>query len=130
VGEDRSFRERLQGDLDARYEALLGVVDDALASKTLVWVSCPHCRKRSQVEVQDTRAALAAAEFVSNQSHGRPGVDERAGEESEPLIFVRCVNDHDAQRIFDAARLFVPAEKFEEFARAASFQPGSPQEQS
>jgi hypothetical protein len=98
VSEPRSFRDRLQGDLDGRYDKLLKVIDDALAATTTHWVNCPHCRKRSQVEVTDTRAAIAAAEFFANQAEGRPGVDARGSEDAvEPIIFERVVY------LFDAA---------------------------
>ena len=125
MSESLSFREKLQGDLDERYDKLLAVIDGALESKQRVFVNCPHCKKRSEVEVQDTRAALAAAEFVSNQSHGRPGVDDRGGDaEQERIVFERVLHLTDEElvrRVVAAAGSFVPAESRESFLAACGF---------
>lgn len=85
-----SIRDRFQADLDARYDQLLAVIDEGLAATKRVWVSCPHCKRRSEVDVPDTKAALEAAEFTANRSLGRPGVESDPAE-SERIIFERVV---------------------------------------
>jgi hypothetical protein len=82
------FRDRLQGDLEPRYGKLLEAIDNGLSATKKAWVNCPHCKKRSEVEVTDTKAALEAAEFIANQSHGRPGV-AADGAESERVKVLR-----------------------------------------
>jgi hypothetical protein len=121
------FRDRLSADLESRYEQLLKTIDEGMEAKKQVWVSCPHCKKRSEVEVTDTRAAILAAEFVANQSHGRPGVDTGTGDDDR-IIFVRIVGDseEDAARVFWAAEKFVPADKHDAFLRATGFDSSDP----
>lgn len=118
------FRDRLSADLESRYEQLLKTIDEGMEAKKQVWVSCPHCKKRSEVEVTDTRAAIMAAEFVANQSHGRPGIDTGSGEDDR-IIFVRIVgnSDEDAVKVFRAAEKYVPADLHDAFLRAAAFDP-------
>lgn len=89
--DDKSFRDRLQTDFDERYPKLLEVIDKGLSATTTAWVNCPHCKKRSEVEVVDTKAALAAAEFIANQSHGRPGV-AADGVDDEQIKLVRVIS--------------------------------------
>ena len=86
--DQKTFRDRLQTDFDERYPKLLEVIDKAMSATTTAWVNCPHCKKRSEVEVVDTKAALAAAEFIANQSHGRPGVAPE-GADNEGIKLVR-----------------------------------------
>jgi N-acetylglucosamine-6-phosphate deacetylase len=88
--DEKPFRDRLQTDFDERYPKLLEVIDKGLSATTTAWVNCPHCKKRSEVEVVDTKAALLAAEFIANQSHGRPGVAADAGDE-EAIKLVRVI---------------------------------------
>ena len=117
-----NFRDRLQGDLDERYDALLKVIDDGLSATQDVWVTCGSCSKRTLATVTDTRAALACAEFVANQSHGRPGVDDRGTDsEQERIVFERIVYVDDAAvraRVVDAAESFLDAAKLDEFLAA------------
>ena len=122
MGDPVNFRDRLQGDLDTRYDALLKVIDDGLSATQDVWATCGSCSKRTLVTVTDTRAALACAEFVANQSHGRPGVDDRGGDaEQERIVFERVLHltDGELERRVTAASLeFVPAESREAFLAA------------
>lgn len=89
--DEKTFRDRLQADLEDRYGRLLEVIDNGLDAKTTAWVNCPHCKKRNEVEVVDTKAALAAAEFIANQSHGRPGV-AADGVDDEQIKLVRVIS--------------------------------------
>lgn len=85
--DEKPFRDRLQKDLDERYSKLLEVIDNGLSAKTTSWVNCPHCKKRNEVEVVDIKSALAAADFITAQSLGRPGVavEGEAGEQVKLL---------------------------------------------
>ena len=124
MSEPQNFRDRLLGDLDQRYDKLVGVIDSALEAKQEVWLSCPACKKKSKVLVQDTRAAIAAAEFFANQSSGRPGVDDRgADSEQERITFTRVLHLTDQElekRVIDAAEAFVPAAHLEAFLAACA----------
>jgi hypothetical protein len=77
-----AIRERLKQDLEKRYEKLLAVIDDAMVKQKQqrVEVTCRHCLKSSvhRVDVLDVKSALAAAQFISDQSLGRPGVADDA----------------------------------------------------
>ena len=124
MSEPQNFRDRLLGDLDQRYDKLVGVIDAALEAKQEVWLGGPACKKKSKVLVQDTRAAIAAAEFFANQSSGRPGVDDRgADSEQERITFTRVLHLTDQElekRVIDAAESFVPAEHLEAFLAACA----------
>ena len=104
------------------YDQLIQVISDGLNAKTLVWLNCPSCKRRAQVEVQDTRSAIAAAEFVSAQALGRPGVAEGESEETERINFKRVVylDESDAARVFVAAEKYVPAESLAAFRLEAA----------
>ena len=76
-GTEKGFRERLRDDLESRlYPRMLELLEQAGKAKKRVWVSCPSCSKKSQVEIPDAKAALDVAEFYVNQGLGRPGVAE------------------------------------------------------
>lgn len=122
----KPFRDKLSDDLDARYDKLLKVIDDGMAASKKVTVSCVHCRKRSDVDVPDVRAAIAAADFFAAHAHGRPGTADNSPE-SEKINFVRLVvnTDSDVARILEAARTFIPEDKHIEFLKAASRENGS-----
>jgi hypothetical protein len=82
-GTEKGFRERLRDDLESRlYPRMLELLEQAGKAKKRVWVSCPSCSKKSQVEIPDAKAALDVAEFYVNQGLGRPGVaaDEAAAQ--------------------------------------------------
>jgi hypothetical protein len=113
------FKQKLAEDLDARYERLLAVIDKGMESVKTTWVSCPRCGKRSEVEIQDTRAAIAAAEFVASHAHGRPGIAADDSDE-ERITFIRIVADEesDAIRIFKLAEEFVPKDRWLAFVNA------------
>jgi hypothetical protein len=116
------FRDRLQADLEARYSKLLKVIDDGLEAQKEFSATCEHCNRRTRVQVNDVRGAILAAEFIANQSHGRPGV--AAGDsDGEKIIFIRCVDENDAHRIYEAALKVIPKERFEEFASLAAYRP-------
>ncbi len=72
--------ERFKDDLEAQYDAVMKVIKDALESKQNVRVQrkCHKCgcQHIEYVEVQDIKAAMAAAEFLANRGIGRPGTVE------------------------------------------------------
>src|SRR5690242_1706551 len=76
----RPVRERLAEDLESRYETLLKVLEDGMEAKKRARGWCETCGKAVYVEIQDTGAALKAAEFFSNQGLGRPGEDRSQGD--------------------------------------------------
>jgi hypothetical protein len=69
--------------------------------------------------VNDIRGAILAAEYISNQSMGRPGVaaDDPA---EDKITFVRITSKgpDDAQRIFELAENYIPKSKWESFVEA------------
>ena len=77
---DLSMRERLKGDLDARYDKLLSLLDEGMTATRKVRVErdCSKCgcAHVDYVEVQDFKTARDIAEFFANQGFGRPGVQE------------------------------------------------------
>jgi hypothetical protein len=87
---EQELRNKLQGDLARRYDALQTLVDDGLKAQRKVWLSCPSCRKRSEVEVPDVRGAVQAFEAFANQAYGRPGLAS-SGPDSERIVFERVI---------------------------------------
>jgi hypothetical protein len=120
MSEPRSFRDKLADDLEAKYELVVKAVEDGLAATKSVTVSCPSCKKRSEVQVQDVRGALMAAEYLSNQSLGRPGVDQGAQADDDRIVLVRAVGGSDAAAILDVAQQFVDVERQAEFLGAVA----------
>jgi hypothetical protein len=120
-----SFREKLGDALDERYDKLLKVIDDGLAATKKTWVNCPHCKKKSEVEIQDVRGAITAAEFISANAHGRPGI-AADGPEDQKITFVRIVasGDSDAVRIFDVAEKYIAPENRDAFLAEVGHRPG------
>jgi hypothetical protein len=117
-----NFRDKLQSDLDARYAKLLEVIDGGLEAKKKIWTTCGRCNKRTEVEVQDVKGSIEAANFLAQHAHGRPGV-AGDGSTDERVIFVRASGDSDALRIWNAAKKFIPADKLELFALEAAYVP-------
>lgn len=80
---DLSMRDRLKGDLDARYDKLLSLLDEGMTATRKVRVErdCSKCgcAHVDYVEVQDFKTARDIAEFFANQGFGRPGVSEGEG---------------------------------------------------
>jgi hypothetical protein len=103
------FRKRFAEELTERETKILAAIDDGLKATKNVFVSCPHCNRKSQVAVTDTKAAIEAARFLSEQAIGRPGVAaEDAG--SERIQFIRISNgDHD---LYELAKKHVPKAEF------------------
>jgi hypothetical protein len=118
-----SFRERLQGDLNDRYDTLIQTIESAMQATRDEWVDCPHCNKRSKVQVRDTRAAISAAEFFANQAEGRPGVASD-GEAAQGITFVRVNGAGDASKIYDAAVKFLPKDALDAFHAEAAYTGG------
>lgn len=92
----KSVDERFRDDLEAQYELVMKVVKGALASRKRVRVarSCVKCgcSHIEFVEVENTDAAMKAAEFLSNRGVGRPGtveVGERVSVHEYRLEWVR-----------------------------------------
>ena len=87
---EKSFRGRMADDADVLYEKVIKVITDALETVRKVWVDCPHCKKRSLIEIPDTKAAIAAAEFMTNNGFGRPSQAD-SSDDSEKIVFTRTV---------------------------------------
>ena len=85
-----SFRDKLQQDLDKRYDKLIATIENAMEAKRDEWVNCPHCKKRSKVQVQDVRASIAAATFFAEQAEGRPGVATDTSDQDQ-IVFSRVI---------------------------------------
>lgn len=85
----KGFRGRMADDLDARYEKLIDQLDAAMVATKKQWVDCPHCKKRSQVDIPNEKAMLAVAEFMANNGVGRPGPAQEADEDQ--IVFERVV---------------------------------------
>jgi hypothetical protein len=81
-----AVRDRLAEDLEERYDKLLEVIEDAMKATKQHRAWCPECKKSVTVEVTDTRAALLAAEFITNQGFGRPG-QAPSDIEQQPIVF-------------------------------------------
>jgi len=94
VSDNRPVRERLLIDLEKRYDKLVQVVEDAMVSvrKVSAEIQCKHCHKSGvyRVEIQNEKAAIAAAEFLTNQALGRPGITD-PGEDTEKPVFIHQV---------------------------------------
>ena len=60
--------------LDGRFtpEQVRLLLDEILAIKKQVWVSCGHCKKRSLVEVADAKAVAGALKDLASEAWGRP----------------------------------------------------------
>ena len=116
-----SFRDKLGQDLELRYERLIKMIDDGLSTERTAWASCGACGKRTEVSIPDTRAAIAAAQFITEHSLGRPGVQTDAAD-SEKILFVR-INSSDGARLFDAAKEFLPPTKWHAFLEKLSTEP-------
>jgi hypothetical protein len=65
------FRDKLGRDLDAEYETFVTFLKEAMQAKRKVWHSCPKCKTRSEVEIMDVKAGLAAAQLWANEGHGK-----------------------------------------------------------
>jgi hypothetical protein len=66
----------MRDDLEAMYPEVVGMLKKAGQAVKRVWVSCPHCQKKSLVSIPDAKAALDVASFFADQGLGRPGVSE------------------------------------------------------
>lgn len=62
---------------------------DALEAEKSTWVSCPHCRRKSEVSVPDWHARGKMIELMLTQGFGRPKQEE--GEGSRGFTLVRKV---------------------------------------
>jgi hypothetical protein len=81
-----NVRKRLADDLEKRYDLLLKVLEKGLETTKKARGWCPHCGKQVWVEIQDTNAAMKAAEFLANQGLGRPGEDQTKQEATFTVI--------------------------------------------
>ena len=85
----------VRGDLGAALEGRLTpeqiklLLDEVLAIKKQAWANCPHCKKKSLVEIPDAKAVTSCLIDLSNQAWGRPG--EAAGLDDEKIVFERVV---------------------------------------
>ena len=81
-----SVRERMRDDFEEMYEDVKKLLKDAGEAKKQVWVNCPHCKRKSTVEIQDAKAALSVAEFFANQGFGRPAQAESESDTSISFV--------------------------------------------
>ena len=71
-------RESLRGRIESALsgvlddERLRGIIEDALLAEREVWVSCPHCKKRSRAPVADPMARAKAVVFLDQHVSGTP----------------------------------------------------------
>jgi hypothetical protein len=67
------FRDKLGRDLDAEYETFVTFLKEAMQAKRKVWHTCPNprCKQRSEVEIMDVKAGLAAAQLWANEGMGK-----------------------------------------------------------
>jgi hypothetical protein len=68
----KSARREFQAFVDENIRSLIEELWTLARSKKKAWVACPHCDRRSQVEVPDTLAAVKAISELVNQGYGRP----------------------------------------------------------
>lgn len=66
-----TVRDRLRADFDQHYDHILQLLKDAQEATRKVWHTCPDCKKRSEVEIQDYGVALKAAELWLVAAHGK-----------------------------------------------------------
>ena len=85
----KPVRERLRDDLEARYDKLVAVLENAMDSTKKYPVFCTNCKHRAYAEVPNVKDQLAAAEFFANQGLGRPAQSD--GEEKQGFEFVNKV---------------------------------------
>jgi hypothetical protein len=67
-----SARRQIADFVDENIHELIAELWRLARSRKKAWVSCPHCDRRSQVEVPDTLAAVKAISELVNQGYGRP----------------------------------------------------------
>lgn len=103
-----NVRQRLAQDAADEYDLIRSTLLEAAKVMKPVWVACPECMKRSQVEVPDGHVALKATELLINQGYGRP---KEAATDNGDFVFVRKIvragtsPSHKAlRRLLDAVR--------------------------
>jgi hypothetical protein len=79
-----AVRQRLADDANEDYELIRNALKDAAQSKKQVWISCPHCKKKSQVEIADGHAAAKAAQIWLEQGFGRAADSTKRPDEGPP----------------------------------------------
>lgn len=62
----------IAADLADDYELVRDTLRTSLEAKKRTWLSCPHCKKKTELEVPDTIAALKAAQVWFDRVIGRP----------------------------------------------------------
>ena len=84
-------RSRISAALEERLtdEQLKVLMDEVLSIKKLVYMSCPGCKKRHQVEVPDAKAVAGALADLLVQADGRPR--EQQADETTPIMFKRVL---------------------------------------
>ncbi len=71
-------RGRLRTDAGEHYDRVLAALLDATEATRIVKATCPHCKKRHEVETRDHAVAVKAAEALVQLGHGKqpPKVEE------------------------------------------------------
>ena len=90
MAESKTPRDELRDGL-ANYltaDQTKALIDEVLAIKKQAWMHCPHCKKRSTVEVSDARSVAAAVKDLLAEGYGRPQASEVEGER---IVFQRLV---------------------------------------
>lgn len=85
---------RWRSDLTDSYDDIIAVIKAALQQKRRIRIDEPctkcECKHIRYVEVEDVKAAIQAAEFLSNRALGRPS-QAQGEEDSERIVFQRLV---------------------------------------
>lgn len=59
--------------MEGEYELVKQALTDAMVSSKRVWLTCPKCSKRSEVEVPDHGARMKAVELWITEGLGKAG---------------------------------------------------------
>jgi transcription elongation factor Elf1 len=84
-----SLRGRLTRAAPDEADVVMDTIRTAMQATKSAWGSCGHCKRRVQVEIQDSVAAINAAKMFIEQAEGRPGVADQA--EADQLVINRTV---------------------------------------
>lgn len=88
-----SVRGRLAADADANYDRIKGALLNALDATHHATLSCPYCKKRSEVEVPNTREQVNAATALLKEGFGRPDDQKETAQASLDRARANCQRD-------------------------------------
>ena len=73
-----TVRAQLAQDIEGEYELIRDALKDAISGTRKVWLSCPDCGKRSEVEAPDVSGRMKAIELWLTEGFGKPGTTSSA----------------------------------------------------